>query len=219
MKTSRREFLGAVAASPILLGMQDKAGSKAPIMGSGAYTYEATHDWGVLPPQIKYGNTHGVVEDSQGHIYVHHTVHATSESADTVVVFDRTGKFVRSWGKDYRGVAHGLWIRKEGRDEFLYLTVNAAGAKLSPRPELQAVLVKTTLAGEIVWKIDAPPDFEGYKPGQDGAVRPYNPTNVAIAPNGDIYVADGYGSYFVNHTPARPSTSGRSAAEGQSRES
>jgi hypothetical protein len=198
MKTSRREFLGAVAASPILLGMQDKAGSKAPIMGAGAYTYEATHDWGVLPPQIKYGNTHGVVEDSQGHIYVHHTVHATSESADTVVVFDRMGKFVRSWGKEYRGVAHGLWIRKEGRDEFLYLTVNAAGAKLSPRPELQAVLVKTTLAGEIVWKIDAPPDFEGYKPGPDGAARPYNPTNVAIAPNGDIYVADGYGSYFVN---------------------
>ena len=92
MKTSRREFLGAVAASPILLGMQDKAGSKAPIMGTGAYTYEATHDWGVLPPQIKYGNTHGVVEDSQGHIYVHHTVHATSDSADTVVVFDAHGQ-------------------------------------------------------------------------------------------------------------------------------
>ena len=105
---------------------------------------------------------------------------------------------MRSWGKEYRGVAHGLWIRKEGRDEFLYLTVNAANAKMSPRAELQAVLVKTTLKGEIVWKIDAPPDFEGYKPGPDGAARPYNPTNVAIAPNGDIYVADGYGSYFVN---------------------
>ena len=92
MKTSRREFLGALAASPLLLGMQDKAGSKAPVMGSGAYTYEATHDWGVLPPQIKWGNTHGVVEDAQGHIYVHHTVHATSDSADTVVVFDAQGQ-------------------------------------------------------------------------------------------------------------------------------
>ena len=61
MQTTRREFLGAVAASPILLGMQDKAGTKAPVMGSGAYTYEATHDWGVLPPQIKCGNPHGVV--------------------------------------------------------------------------------------------------------------------------------------------------------------
>ena len=112
---------GALAASPLtlLLGIQNKSGSKAPVMGSGAYVYEATHDWGVLPPQIKWGNTHGVVEDAQGNIYVHHTVHATSESADTVVVFDGKGKFVRSWGKEYRGVAHGLWLHKEGRDEFL----------------------------------------------------------------------------------------------------
>ena len=198
MKTTRREFIGSIAASPLLLGMQDKAGSKAPVMGSGAYTYEAIHDWGVLPPQIKWGNTHGVVEDAQGHIYVHHTVHATSDSADTVVVLDAAGKFVRSWGSEFRGVAHGLWLRKEGRDEFLYLTVNAANPKMSPQPQLQAVLVKTTLKGEIVWKIERPPDFEGYKPGPDGAAKPYNPTNVAIAPNGDIYVSDGYGSYFVN---------------------
>jgi hypothetical protein len=198
MKPTRREFLGAVAASPILLGMQDKAGWKAPVMGEGAYTFEATHDWGALPPQIKWGNTHGVVEDSQGHIYVHHTVHATSDSADTVVVFDASGRFVRSWGREFRGVAHGLWLRREGRDEFLYLTVNAANPKMSPQPQMQAVVVKTTLAGEIVWKIEGPPDFEGYRAGADGAPKRYNPTNVAIAPNGDIYVADGYGSYFVN---------------------
>ena len=92
------------------------------MLGEGAYTYEAIHDWGELPPQLKWGNTHGVVEDAQGHIYVHHTVHATSDSADTVVVFDDSGKFVRSWGKEFRGVAHGLQLRKEGRDEFLYLT-------------------------------------------------------------------------------------------------
>ena len=198
MKSTRREFLAAVAASPILLGTQDKAGLKAPILGQGAMTFEATHDWGVLPPQIKWGNTHGVVEDSQGHIYVHHTVHATSDSADTIVVFDRKGKFVRSWGKAFRGVAHGLHIRKEGRDEFLYLTVNAANPKMSPQPEMQAVVVKTTLGGDVVWKIDKRPDVDAYKPAADGTAKPYNPTNVAIAPNGDIYVADGYGSYYVN---------------------
>ena len=219
MRTTRREFLGSVAASPILLGMQDKAGSKAPVMGGGAYRFEATHDWGVLPPQIKWGNTHGVVEDSQGHIYVHHTVHATSDSADTVVVFDASGRFVRSWGKEFRGVAHGLWLRKEGRDEFLYLTVNAANPKMSPQPQMQAVVVKTTLKGEIVWTIEGPPDFEGYRPGADGAPKRYNPTNVAIAPNGDIYVADGYGSYFVNQYTSTAeyvrSFGGRGAEAGQ----
>lgn len=203
MKTSRREFLAAAAAAPILspmiLGAQDKAGTKAPVLGTGAYTYEAIHDWGILPPHIKWGNTHGVVEDSQGNIYVHHTVHATSDSADSMVVFDSKGKFVRSWGKEFKGVAHGLHIRKEGRDEFLYLTVNAANPKMTPQPEMQAVVVKATPKGEIVWKIQGPPDFEGYNPAADGTPKRYNPTNLAIAPNGDVYVGDGYGSYYVNH--------------------
>jgi hypothetical protein len=201
MKTTRREFLAAAAAapiSPILLGVQDKAGTSRPVLGTGAYKYEAIHDWGELPTRLKWGNTHGVVEDSQGNIYVHHTVHATSDSADSMVVFDSDGKFVRSWGSDFRGVAHGLQIRKEGSDEFLYLTVNAANPKMNPQPALQAVLVKMTPKGEIVWKIAGPPDIDAYKPAADGTPKRYNPTNVAIAPNGDLYVGDGYGSYFVN---------------------
>src|SRR6266581_4210429 len=111
MSTSRRKFIGAVALAPAILGATDKSGTKAPVVGTGKHTYEAIHDWGELPAGIKYGNTHGVVEDSQGHIYVHHTVHATSELADSMVVFDEKGKFVRSWGREFRGVAHGLHIR------------------------------------------------------------------------------------------------------------
>ena len=207
-KTTRREFLAASAAapllSPILLGMQDKSGSKAPVLGTGAWIYEAIHDWGELPPTIKWGNTHGVVEDSQGRIYVHHTVHASSDSADTMVVFDDRGKFIRSWGREFRGVAHGLHIRREGSDEFLYLTVNAADPRRSPQPDMQAVVVKTRLNGEIVWKIQGPPDVEAYRqPNADGTPKRYNPTNVAIAPGGDIYVGDGYGSYYVNQYNSR----------------
>jgi len=199
MKTTRREFLASAAVAPMLLGVQNKSGSKAPVLGSGAYTYEAIHDWGELPANIKWGNTHGVVEDSQGNIYVHHTVHATSDSADSMVVFDRNGKFIRSWGKEFRGVAHGLHIRKEGSDEFLYLTVNATNPRMTPQPAMQAVVVKATPKGEIVWKIQGPPDVDAYKqPNADGSPKRYNPTNLAIAPNGDIYVGDGYGSYYVN---------------------
>ena len=202
MTTTRREFLTTTVATPvlgpILLNMQDKAGTKAPVIGEGAHRYEAIHDWGVLPPQIKWGNTHGVVEDAQGNIHVHHTVHATSDSADTMVVFDRNGKFVRSWGKEFRGVAHGLHIHKEGREEFLYLTVNAANPKATPQPEMQAVVLKTTLKGEPVWKIQGPPEIDAYKSGADGRPARYSPTNIAIAPNGDVYVGDGYGSSYMN---------------------
>ena len=223
MKTTRREFVAAAAmtvGAPAIIRAQDKAGTKAPILGQGAYTYEAIHDWGELPSSIKWGNTHGVVEDSQGNIYVHHTVYKDSESADTTVVFDAKGKFVRSWGKEFRGVAHGLHIRKEGSTEYLYLTVNAANAKAVPQPEMQAVVLKATLKGEIVWKIQGPPpDIEAYKPGPDGKAKAYNPTNIAIAPNGDMYVGDGYGSSYVNQYNSKAeyirTFGGRGAEAGQ----
>ncbi len=197
MQTTRRTILTGLAA-PLILGAQNKSGSAKPVVGKGDHTYEITHDWGELPPSIQYGNTHGVVEDSQGNIYVHHTVNKTSELHDSMVVFDANGKFVRSWGKEFKGVAHGLSIRKEGSTEYLYLTANAASPKADPQPEVQAAVVKATLKGEIVWKVAGPPDIAEYKPGSDGKAKPYNPTNIAVAPNGDVYIADGYGSSYIN---------------------
>lgn len=219
----RREFLKAAVAapiaSPLLLHVQDKSGGKTPIVGDGVHRYEALHDWGELPARIKWGNTHGVIEDAQGHIHIHHTVHATSDSADTMVELDRHGKFVRSWGSEYRGVAHGLHLQKEGNDEFLYLTVNTANPKMTPQPAVHSAVLKTTLKGEVVWKIQGPPDVDAYKPGADGAAKPYNPTNLAIAPSGDVYVGDGYGSSFINQYDGKGryirTFGGRGAAAGQ----
>src|ERR1017187_1192591 len=146
---SRRRFLGTGAIAPLILHADDKSGTKRPVLGVGDHVYEAYHDWGELPASIQYGNTHGVVEDSQGNIYIHHTVNKASESHDTMVVFDKNGKFVRSWGKEFRGVAHGLTVRKEGSAEYLYLTVNAAQPTANPQPEMQAVVIKATPKGEI----------------------------------------------------------------------
>jgi DNA-binding beta-propeller fold protein YncE len=114
-------------------------------------------------------------------------VNAASESADSMVVFDGKGKFVKSWGKEFKGGAHGLHIRKEGSTEFLYLCDTKRG-----------VVVKATLNGEEVWSIGYPEQAEAYKPGADGKRIKYSPTNLAIAPNGDIYVGDGYGSSYIN---------------------
>jgi len=68
---------------------------------------------------------------------------------------------------------------------------------------MQAVVLKTTLRGEIVWKIQGPPDIEAYRPGPDGTAPRYNPTNIAVAPHGDLYVGDGYGPYDVNQYSGR----------------
>jgi hypothetical protein len=182
---TRRNLLRSAAAlgAPVILGADDKSGGRLPVVGSGDHVYEVHHDWGSLPANIKYGNTHGVVEDSQGRIYVHHTVNAASESWDSIVVFDAQGKFVKSWGKEFKGGAHGLHIRKEGTTEFLYLCDTTRG-----------VIVKATLDGETVFQLGYPEQSEAYRPGADGKKPKWSPTNLAVAPNGDLFVGDGYGS-------------------------
>jgi len=191
MLTTRRKFIamaGTGLVAPLILGATDKSGSKKPVIGSGEHTYEVTHDWGELPADIQYGNTHGVCEDSNGHIYIHHTVYSTSEKPDSMVVYDSHGKFVKSWGKDFRGGAHGLHIRKEGGTEFLYLCDTQRG-----------LVVKTTLDGEEVFSLGYPKESPAYaQPGPDGKQIKYSPTNLAVAPNGDFYVGDGYGSSYIN---------------------
>ena len=191
MAMSRRSFVTGVGtglAAPMILGATNKSGSNKPVLGEGDHQYECTHDWGQLPADIKYGNTHGVCEDSHGRIYIHHTVNAASEKTDSMVVYDHKGKFIKSWGKEFKGGAHGLHIRKEGKQEFLYLCDTQRG-----------LMVKTTLDGEEVFTLGYPKEAEPYsKPGADGKPIKYSPTNLAIAPNGDIYIGDGYGSSYVN---------------------
>jgi hypothetical protein len=197
---TRRRFLktltttvAAVGAGPTLFGMSDKSGRRLPIVGSGAYTYEVHHDWGELPAALKYGNTHGVCVDAQQHLYVHHTVHAQSESRDTMVVFDEQGRFVRSWGPQFAGGAHGLHLVREGSDEFLFLCDTR-----------RAIVAKVTTRGEVVWELGYPHESERYPVKADGSpAMKYSPTNVAVAPGGDIYVADGYGSSFINQYTSR----------------
>ncbi|HAW26814.1 MAG TPA: peptidase, partial [Planctomycetaceae bacterium] len=103
----RRSFLktagAAVAGSfftPAILGAEDKAGSKPPVLGEGAFQYEAIHNWGEVPKHIQWGETHGVCVDSAGLIYIKHRS-KTKTPMDAIVVFDPAGKFVRSFGKEY----------------------------------------------------------------------------------------------------------------------
>src|SRR5262245_32151622 len=99
---TRRQFLktlGATAAAaslPFGLRATDKAGTAAPVVGSGEHTYEVIHDWGQLPIGCRLGNTHGVTEDAQGRIYVKHTVGKGSTCEDAVLVFDAEGQFIKS---------------------------------------------------------------------------------------------------------------------------
>ncbi|MCC9605838.1 twin-arginine translocation signal domain-containing protein [Blastopirellula sp. JC732] len=185
--SSRRRFLktsvaaAAVAATPLILSADDKSGSKAKRVGAGEHTYECQHYWGELPKTVQWGATHGVTIDREGLIYIKHQ-NGGSQPMDAIVVFDPTGKAVRSFGKEYHGGGHGIDIREEGGEEFLYLS-----------DVKHCQVIKTDLKGDVVWKKDFPQEPGVYK---DGAG--YRPTNVAFAPDGGLYIGDGYGSHYIH---------------------
>jgi hypothetical protein len=112
---------------------------------------------------------------------------------DTVLVFDPKGKFVRSFGKEWHGGGHGIEIRKEGSDEFIYLS-NTWTPKMK--------VVKTDLKGKVVWE-KGRPECKEYEPRPDSkdpnkTVMPnYNPTNICFLPDGGFNVGDGYGSSYM----------------------
>jgi len=184
---TRRTFLKTVgagallSAAPGILGATDKAGTKAPVIGSGEHRYEAIHGWGDLPGHIQWGDTHGVTIDEAGFIYIKHRSSAP-QPMDSIVVFDPQGKYVRSFGKEYHSGGHGIDIRKENGEEFLYL------CDVKNRQ-----VIKTTLKGEQLWKLSYPEEANVYE-----SEKQFNPTNVAFHPEGGFYVADGYGSSYIH---------------------
>ena len=168
--------------APMFLHAEDKAGSSAPHVGGGEHTYECVHGWGELPSHIAWGDTHGVCVDEAGFIYIKHRS-PREEVMDSIAVFDPDGKFVRSFGKEYHGGGHGIDLRKEDGQEFLYLCDTKHG-----------IVAKTDLQGEQVWVKEKPQEPGVYT---DEKAR-YSPTNVAFSPDGGFYIADGYGSNYIH---------------------
>jgi TAT (twin-arginine translocation) pathway signal sequence len=185
---NRRHFLktaagaAALAAAPTILNAEDKGNAKNPVIGEGDYRYECLHNWGQLPANLRWETTHGVCIDEAGFIYIKQQGFEGRPAQDTIVVFDRDGKFVRSFGKDYYPGGHGIDLRKEGGQEFLYLS-----------DIYHRQVIKTDLKGEEVWKLCYPLEAHVYD-----RVKQFRPTNVAFAPDGGFYVGDGYGSHWIH---------------------
>ncbi len=208
-KVSRRRFLATTAAGATAslsassfvaqalaapaIHTQQKSGSSI-ILGEGDHRYEVQHDWVTLPEPYSWQTTHNVAVDQDGMVYVIHEGRAELADHPTIFVFDPDGKYVRSFGSQYQGGGHGLEVRQEGSDRFLYIT-GYQHLKLFAKLDTQ---------GEVVWEKRAPMESGKYAEGE--AANPqrvwgrdrFMPTNYAFHPSdGGYYVADGYGSYTI----------------------
>ena len=143
-------------------------------MGSGLMTFDTVPGWGLRPDgSSALGPTHGgVVIDSKGNIY--------TSANKGVVVFSEDGKVIQEYlGAKYSNI-HDMEIRTEGDGEFIYGARNAdaEGIKFNAH------------TGDIVLKLPFPE-----KSGLN--LKRFSPTAITVAPNGDIFLSDGYASNHI----------------------
>ncbi len=147
-------------------------------MGSGDFTYQPAEGWGEWPEGWDKGDVAAVGVDRWDNVY------AFNRGPHPMVVFDRDGKFLRSWGEGVFRNAHGVHM---GPDDTIYLTDDG-----------DHTVRKCTLDGKVLLTIGIPGKATAYMSGE-----PFNRcTHTALSPQGDIYVSDGYGNARVHkYTP------------------
>jgi hypothetical protein len=195
---SRRTFTAAVAAGAAALARPASARARRlggeTIVGEGAHVFRARHDFPQLPAPFTWQTTHGVATDAAGNLYVIHEGLADRKDHPSIFVFDPEGKFIRAFGSQFQGGGHGIEIRKEGDEEFLYVCAYQnvkCFAKLTPK-------------GDIVWFRRAPMESGAYAAGENVATKrswsrqAFLPTNFAFLDDGGFLLADGYGSWRIH---------------------
>ena len=210
-RPSRRTFvkqaaaasLAVLAAPAIVTADKAKLSSKTKTtIGAGDHQYEADHHWAQLPDKYIWQTTHNVAVGGDGLVYVIHEGRLDQPDHPAIFVFDPEGKFVRAFGNQFQGGGHGLEVRREGSDEFLYVTAY----------QQKRSFAKLTPVGETVWHKHAPMEAGGYAAGENVAPRKaddnpwgrdrFHPTNFAFLPDGGFLLADGYGSFRIHRYDA-----------------
>ena len=207
--SSRRRFLKqsasaslSIGGAALVAGLLESPSVGSPIRhrnqdivtGSGQYQYRVKHQFVQLPSEYSWQTTHNVAVDSQNRIYVIHEGRENLKDHPSIFVFDEQGKFIRAFGSQYQGGGHGLEVRKEGNDEFLYVSAYQQVKAFS----------KLTLDGKEIWSKRAPEESKIYNQEEYTAPKKvwgrdrFMPTNFAFLPTGGFLLADGYGAFHIH---------------------
>jgi peptidylamidoglycolate lyase len=148
------------------------------ILGQGEFRYRANRFWGVLDRQrYPVQDCHGISEDRHGRI-----VNLTNHTRNNLIAYNKDGGFLAAWETRFSS-AHGLDIVDHaGQDQYWITDQN-----------MQIVSVCTAEGKELLRV--GPQALASVYPD----LSKYHPTNTATMPDGDFFIADGYGSSFIHH--------------------
>ena len=157
------------------------------VIGHGAFKYRVHKDWGALDKE-KYPikNCHAMVQLKSGDF-----VALCDDNKHNFLKYDLNGQLKKAWIKEYPG-AHGIELFEEGGKEYFIVVDSGWAVRENKQYRETGRVVKTTAEGQVVFALGHPQTVGAYEPGDK-----YMPCDAAVAPNGDIYVADGYGSQWV----------------------
>jgi sugar lactone lactonase YvrE len=188
---SRVRFIVIAALVVIVIGMIGVSGGRAYAQADDARNsqptpYRTIENWAKLPEGRSWGSTAGVSVDRHGNIWVAERCGVNTCAGSNlapILEFDPSGKLLKSFGAGMFLFPHGLTVDKDGN---VWVTdgqgSNGKGHqvfKFSPDGKVLMTLGKAGVAG------DGPDTFN-------------MPSAVAIASNGDIFVADGHGGNSNN---------------------
>ncbi|SRR6266508_1615490 len=156
-------------------------------LGERALTFEVVPNWEQLPAGWSHGDVAGVATDAQDRVYVF------NRSEHPLIVYDRDGRFLTSWGEGVFTRPHGITIR----DDVVYCaddtdhTVRA----FSLDGTLRFTLGNVNQPSPSGYSPDGPTNLLSIRRGAE----PFNrPTRLSVAPNGELYVSDGYGNARIH---------------------
>ena len=151
------------------------------LTGNGEWTYRIVNGWGALPGGKSFGGTHGAIaQDDAGNFYV------STQSDTGVLVYSRDGTLQKTIATGYPEI-HSMVHANENGTEYFYCTVQ----KGTPKENWLFIKMKTD--GTVVQKITAPAEA-GFK-----APNEWRLTAAVPAPDGSIFIANGYGDSRIFH--------------------
>jgi DNA-binding beta-propeller fold protein YncE len=143
-------------------------------LGTGEFRYQVVEDWAKLPAGWSFKEVGAVGVDRRDRVYVF------NRGEHPMMVFDRDGNFLTSWGEGLFPRAHGILM---GPDDTIWCTDDG-----------DHTVRKCTLEGKVLLQFGIPGKPSPYMSG-----LPFHRcTHTALSPNNEIYISDGYGNARVH---------------------